>query len=338
MADKRSEDGDRDERDETFRRFAFDRDWERGVVAYPDPAVEALDPRFASCVNTYAAIERLWTGARWAEGPVWFGDAHHLLWSDIPNDRMLRWVEETGAVSTFRAPSRFSNGHSRDTQGRLISCEHGSRAVTRTEHDGTVTVLMDRFEGRRLNAPNDVVCHPDGHIWFTDPGYGILSDYEGDRSEPELPTRVYRLDPRTGEAGVVTEDHARPNGLCFSPDFSRLYLVDTGPGEEKFSRTITLYDVLDGARLANGRDFCDMAPARSDGIRCDGEGRLWAASGSGNAGTNGVHVFDSDGTRIGIIHLPEVCANICFGGRKKTRLFMAASRSVYSLVVKVRGA
>jgi gluconolactonase len=331
---------DREARDAVFRRFGLDRDWSRAVLPYPDPAIEALDERFDACVNTYAAIERLWTGARWSEGPVWFGDLRCLLWSDIPNNRILRWSEETGAVSTFRAPSNFSNGHTRDREGRLVSCEHGSRSVTRTEHDGTVTVLIDRFEGKRLNAPNDVVVHADGGIWFTDPGYGILSDYEGDTAELELPTRVYRLDPKTGEATVVSQDHARPNGLCFSPDFRRLYLVDTGAldGDARFKRTITLYDVVEGSRLARGRAFCEMAPARSDGIRCDRDGRLWAASGSGNASTNGVHVFDPDGTRLGIIHLPEVCANICFGGRKKTRLFMAASQSIYALVVKAGGA
>lgn len=326
------------EQEEARRRFKLDRDWRHGVVAYPDPAIETLDARFEDCVNTFSAIERLWTGGRWAEGPVWFGDARHLLWSDIPNDRVMRWVEETGAVSTFRAPSNFSNGHNRDRQGRLLSCEHGSRAVTRTEHDGSVTVLADRFDGKRLNAPNDIVCHADGGIWFTDPGYGILSDYEGDRAEAELPTRIYRLDPRTGAAQVVSQDQARPNGLCFSPDFSRLYVVDSGRGEPDFKHTITLYDVVDDKVLKNGRDFCEMAPASGDGIRCDTQSRLWAASGSGSIAANGVHVFDPDGTRLGIVHLPEVCANICFGGRRKTRLFMAASQSLYSLVVKVRGA
>ncbi len=326
-------------RAEIMARYALDRDWTRDVLAYPDPAVEALDPRFDACVHKSATIERLWTGARWTEGPVWFGDARHLLWSDIPNDRILRWVEETGEVSTFRQPAGFTNGHTRDRSGRLLSCQHGTRSVTRTEADGTITVLIDRFEGKRLNAPNDIVCAPDGAIWFTDPGYGILSDYEGDKAEQELPTRVYRLDPATGNATVLSEGHARPNGLCFSPDFARLYVVDTGdPDEAGFSGTLTVYDVVDGVRIANPRPFGDMRPARSDGIRCDVDGRLWAASGTGGIASHGVHVFDPDGTRLGIIHLPEVCANICFGGRKNTRLFMAASQSIYSLVVKTRGA
>lgn len=329
----------RDERLAASYEFALDRDWEREVVAYPDPAIEALDPRFSACVHHSSAIERLWTGGRWLEGPVWFGDTRQLIWSDIPNDRMLRWTEETGAVSTFRQPAGFSNGNTRDNQGRLLTCQHGPRSVTRTEYDGTITVLADRFEGKRLNAPNDIACHPDGGIWFTDPGYGIMSDYEGDRDEPALPTRVYRFDPADGTLAIVSEAHARPNGLCFSPDYSRLYLVDTGnPGDEGFQQSLTVYDVKDGVRLADGRAFCEMAPAKSDGIRCDEDGRLWAASGSGSTATNGVHVFDPDGTRIGIIHLPEACANLSFGGRKRTRLFMTASQSLYALVVKVRGA
>ncbi|PZO79846.1 MAG: gluconolactonase [Mesorhizobium amorphae] len=329
-----------DDRLAAFHEYALDRDWSgTDPLPYPDPAIEILDERFEDCVQQNSVVERLWTGGRWAEGPVWFGDARHLLWSDIPNDRIMRWTEETGAVSTFRAPAGFSNGHTRDGQGRLISCHHGTRSVTRTEHDGTLTTLLDRFDSKSLNAPNDVVCHPDGSIWFTDPGYGILSDYEGNRAEFELPTRVYRLDPASGAAKVVAEDHARPNGLCFSPDFSKLYVVDTGRSEPDFSTTFTLYEVAsDGQSLAHPRPFGDMGVAGSDGIRCDEDGRLWAASGGGSAATNGVHVFDPDGTRIGAIHLPEVCANLCFGGRKKTRLFMAASRSIYSLMVTVRGA
>ena len=197
-------------------------------IRYPDPAIEVLDPRFARYRIGNAAIERLYTGCRWAEGPVWFGDLRCLLWSDIPNDRMLRWSEDTGQVSVFRQPSHNSNGHTRDRMGRLITCEHGTRRVTRTEPDGRVTVLMDGFDGHRLNAPNDVVVASDGAVWFTDPGYGILMNYEGERSEFELPRNVYRLDPTTGEATVVAGDFDRPNGLCFSPDEFLLYIVDTG--------------------------------------------------------------------------------------------------------------
>ena len=193
---------------------------------------------------------------------MWFGDARCLYFSDIPNNRIMRWCEDTGAVSVYRSPSNFSNGHTRDRQGRLISCEHGERRVTRTELDGTITVLMDRFDGKRLNAPNDVVVHPDGHVWFTDPGYGILTDYEGARSPFELPTRVYRLDPATGQAEVMIEDLTRPNGLCFSPGLDKLYVVDTGYTDDPaHHRNILVYDVVGGSRLANGRAFCDMSPA-----------------------------------------------------------------------------
>jgi gluconolactonase len=317
----------------------MNRDWDGGPVRYPDPAIEILDPRFNSYSIKNSTVERLWTGCRWAEGPVWFGDGRYLLWSDIPNNRILRWTEETGEVSVYRSPSNNSNGNTRDKQGRLITCEHDARRVTRTEHDGTVTVLMDRFEGKRLNAPNDVVVHEDDHVWFTDPGYGILLNYEGHLAEFELPTNVYRLNPDTGEATVVVDELEKPNGLCFSPDYSRLYLVDTGVSHKpNHPRHIRLYDVVDGASLTNGRDFCDMAPGMSDGIRCDIDGNLWASAGWAGEGFDGVHVFAPDGDLIGRIHLPEVCANLCFGGVKKNRLFMAGSQSLYSLYVETQGA
>ncbi|MEA5472828.1 SMP-30/gluconolactonase/LRE family protein [Synechococcus sp. CCY9201] len=202
-------------------------DWRAGPVHYPDPAIEVVAPAFQRYVLGNAAVERIHTGARWTEGPVWFGDGRYLLWSDIPNNRILRWCEDNDRVSVYRSPSDYCNGNTRDRQGRLISCEHASWRVTRTEYDGSVTVLMDRYQGRRLNAPNDVVVHPDGHIWFSDPGYGILVNYEGNRAAFELPANVYRLDPATGEASVVADDIEKPNGLCFSPDYQQLYITDT---------------------------------------------------------------------------------------------------------------
>ncbi len=306
--------------------------WTKAPVRCPDPAVRVLDERFQAYRIDSAAVERIATGCRWAEGPVWFGDHRCLLWSDIPNNRILRWDEETGAVTVFRRPSNFANGHTRDASGRLVSCEHLSRRVTRTEHDGRITVLADQIDGKPLNAPNDVVTTADGAVWFSDPGYGILSNYEGDQAELELPTRVYRIDPESGAADVVIESLVRPNGLCFSPGESLLYVVDSGSRPS----TIHVFDVRSG-RPTDGRVFADMSPGGSDGIRCDRDGNLWAAAAGGGDGYDGVHIFDPDGTRIGQILLPEQCANLCFGGRRNNRLFMAATQSVYSVYTSAVG-
>lgn len=305
------------------------------AAAYPDPAIEILDPSFARYRVTLAAVERLATGCRWSEGPVWFGDGRYLLWSDIPNDRILRWDEATGAVSAFRQPSNNANGNTRDRQGRLITCEHRGRRVVRTEYDGTITVILDRFEGKRLNSPNDLVVKSDDSIWFTDPDFGILGYYEGETAEAELPTNVYRVDPRTGRATIVAGEIARPNGLCFSPDESLLYIVASGATP----RQILRYDVVeDGTRLANGRSFVDAGPGGApDGFRCDVDGNLWAGWGMG-PGLDGVMIFSPAGQPIGRIALPERCANLCFGGRWRNRLFMAASQSLYALYVNTQGA
>ncbi len=301
---------------------------------YPDPAVRVLDERFAALRLPLAKIERLATGCRWAEGPVWVGDARCLLWSDIPNDRILRWDEETGAVSAWRKPAGFANGATRDRTGRIVHCEHGGRRVVRTEPDGRVTVLADRFDGRRLNSPNDVVCKSDGSIWFTDPSFGILGWYEGERVPQELPTNVYRLDP-DGTLAVMIEGLNQPNGLAFSPDESVLYVVES----RSVPRRILAYDVVLGGRaLAGERVLIDAGPKGTpDGFRCDVDGNLWCGWGMGEAGLDGVHVFAPDGTRIGCIDLPERCANVCFGGRHRNRLFMAASTSVYALYVNTQG-
>lgn len=302
---------------------------------YPDPAIETLDPRFTKYHIVLSAVERLTTGLRWAEGPVWFGDGRYLLWSDIPNNRMLRWDEETGVTSVFRKPSNFANGNTRDRQGRLITCEHGGRRVTRTEYDGTITVLADRFDGKRLNSPNDVVVKSDDSIWFTDPPFGILGDYEGYKADPELPTCVYRLEPATGRLSVVADNIARPNGICFSPDETRLYVVESGA----MPKRIRAFDVgSDGKSLTNDRVFIDAGPKGSpDGFRCDVDGNLWAGWGTGD-GLDGVMIFAPDATPIGRIALPERCANLCFGGVARNRLFMAASQSLYALYVNTRGA
>jgi gluconolactonase len=304
---------------------------------YPDPAIEILDRRFAPYRIFSAAVERLYTGCRWAEGPVWFGDGRYLLWSDIPNDRILRWEEVTGQVSIFRGPSDFANGNTRDRQGRLITCEHGGRRITRTEYDGTITVLMDRWQSKRLNSPNDVVVKSDGSIWFTDPPFGLLGHYEGHKAEPELPQAVYRIDGATGEPEVVADDILGPNGLCFSPDERILYVVESRGIPH---RKILAYDVTeDGRGIENKRTLIDAGPGGTpDGMRCDIDGNLWCGWGMGNAALDGVLVFAPDGTKIGRIALPERCANVCFGGAKRNRLFMAASQSLYALYVNTQGA
>jgi len=308
-------------------------------VLYPDPAVEVVDPRFAKYKVGNAAVERLYTGARWAEGPVWFGDGRYLLFSDIPNNRMLRWLEDTGEVTVFRSPSNYSNGNFRDRQGRLLTCEHDTRRVTRTEHDGAITVLADNYQGKKFNAPNDIVTHSDGAIWFTDPGYGIMSNYEGHKAAFEIPTAVYRLDPNTKQLTAVVTDLDKPNGLCFSPDEKLIYIVDTGvPKRPNDPHPIYVYDVIDGKQLKNRRLFADLSPGNSDGIRCDVDGNVWSAAGWAGENYNGVRVFASDGALIGKIHLPETCANLCFGGAKKDRLFMAASQSLYAVYVNTQGA
>jgi gluconolactonase len=302
---------------------------------YPDPLVRVLDPAFAPYQLALAKIEKIASGQRWAEGPVWFGDGRYLLWSDIPNNRLMRWDEETGTVSIFRKPSNNSNGNTRDRQGRLLTCEHDTRRVTRTEYDGSITVIADRFEGKPLNSPNDIVCKSDGSIWFTDPPFGILGYYEGHVARPELPTNVYRWDPAAGKLAVMAGDVDRPNGLAFSPDESRLYIVQSGGSP----RVIRAYEVVDGGtRLDKPRDLIraenDGSP---DGLRVDVDGNLWAGWGMGAEGLDGVSIFNPAGKLIGRIDLPERCANLCFGGRHRNRLFMCGSTSIFSLYVNTQG-
>jgi gluconolactonase len=311
----------------------MDRGW-APATRYPDAAVEVIDARFDRYRLKLARVERIATGFRWSEGPVWFGDLRTLLWSDIPNNRMMRWDEESGAVSVFRKPSNFANGHTRDRQGRLVSCEHGTRRVTRTEHDGAITVLADGYRGKRLNSPNDIVAKSDGSIWFTDPSFGILGYYEGFKAEPELPTNVYRIDPATGEIAAMIEGLVNPNGLAFSPDEKILYVVECGSPP----RRIVAYDLdASGRELGPGRTLIDAGPGTPDGFRCDVDGNLWCGWGMGSEELDGVRVFSPAGEAIGHVHLPERCANLCFGGPKRNRLFMAASQSVYALYVNTQG-
>jgi len=306
------------------------------ATRYPDPRIESFDPRFTARQGN-AGIERIATGFRWAEGPVYFPAGGYLLWSDIPNNRIMRWLEDDGHVSVFRSPSQFSNGNTCDREGRLVTCEHDTRRVTRTEVDGRITVLLESYQGRRLNAPNDVVVTSDGAIWFTDPGYGIDGPYEGHAAESEIPRHVYRLDPGSGEPIVVADDFVRPNGLAFSPDETRLYIVDSGITHGGPAH-VRVFNVNDG-KLSGGRLFADdFAPGFTDGLRVDIAGNVWCSMGWAHPGEDGVRCYAPEGDLIGKVHLPESCANLCFGGKRGHRLFMAASTSVYSLHLNATGA
>jgi gluconolactonase len=293
-----------------------------------------LDKRFAPLVNSNARLERLYEGCRWAEGPAYFPAGRYLVWSDIPNDRMMRYDETSGTVSVFRHPAGYSNGNTVDREGRLVTCEHGNRRVTRTEHDGSITVIADSFEGKRLNSPNDVVVSSDGAIWFTDPAYGIDSDYEGHKAESEVGAcYVYRVDPWSGEVRVVADDFVRPNGLAFSPDERRLYIVDTGATHVPDGpRHMRVFDVTAEGRLSGGAVFATCTSGLFDGFRLDVEGRIWTSAG------DGVHCYAPDGTLIGKILVPEVCANVVFGGIKRNRLYICGTTSLYAMMVQTNGA
>ena len=311
------------------------------AARYPDPAVEVLHESFRALRLFSSSVEQLATGLRWAEGPVWFGDGRFLLLSDIPNNRILRWDDCSGLTSVFRAPSDHANGLARDRQGRLLTCEHLTRRVTRTEHDGTITVLADRWQGRRLNSPNDIVCARDGGVWFTDPLFGIAGHWEGEPAESETPWAVYRIDPASGALERQIDDLAAPNGLAFSPDERHLYVVESRATP---NRRIWRYDVGADQSLSNRKLFADaQGPGAYDGIAVDAMGNVWCGfGGSGSAPSpdapDGVRVHDPQGQVIGHVHLPERCANVCFGGAKRNRLFMAASHSLYALYVNVQGA
>ncbi len=292
-----------------------------------------LDERFRKCFIPTAQVEKLFDGCRWAEGPAYFPAGRYLVWSDIPNDRMLRWDETTGVTGVFRHPAGYSNGNTVDRQGRLVTCEHGNRRVTRTEHDGSITVIADRYEGKRLNSPNDVVVKSDGSIWFTDPAYGIDSDYEGFKAESEIGAcYVYRVDPSTGAIRVVADDFVRPNGLAFSPDERFLYIADTGATHvPNGPRHIRKFTISDDGRLSGGEVFATCTAGFFDGFRFDTEGRLWTSA------ADGVHCYDPDGTLLGKILVPGPVANVVFGGPKRNRLFICATTAIYSVMLPVNG-
>jgi len=299
----------------------------RGAAMAVTDAYQVFDDRFRPLASGDAVVERIWSGCRWAEGPVYFPAGRYLVWSDVSNDRMLRWDEVTGSVGSFREPSGYANGNTVDGSGRLVTCEQGKRRVTRTEHDGSVSVIADSYRGMRLNSPNDVVVHSDGSIWFTDPSYGIDSDYEGWRAESEIGAcNVYRVDPASGEVRVVADDFERPNGLAFSLDERRLYIADSRADH------IRVFDVDDGGALSGGEVLANCTAGGFDGFRLDADGRIWAGAG------DGVHCFEPDGTLIGKILVPETVANVVFGGRRRTTLFICATTSVYSVMLPVKGA
>jgi len=340
---------------------ALGRDYSPGAAptGYPDPDIVVLDPRFAKYKLGNTPIQRIYHSKKmlWAEGPAWNGVGKYLLWSDIPRNIQLRWIEDDERVTVFRHPSGNSNGNTFDHQGRQISCEHGNRRVVRYEYNGKVTVLADKYNGKQFNAPNDAVVHPNGDIWFTDPGYGSLMNYEGWRSDtgsvqPHQKEAVYRIDGKSGKLTQVTDEIFKPNGLCFSPDYKKLYVADTGSSHYKEAKKmIKVWDVVDQKKLAKGKPFADMtleftnskgqkktAAGQADGIRADVDGNIWSSAGWVGDGYDGVHVFAPDGVRIGQIRLPEITSNLCFGGKKRNRLFMTASQSVYAVYVETQGA
>lgn len=294
---------------------------------------EVLDPRFARLFNSSAQVEKLFTGCRWAEGPAYFAAGRYLVWSDIPNDRMLRYDETDGSVSVFRHPAGYSNGNTTDRQGRLVTCEHGGRRVSRTEHDGAVVTIADRWDGKRLNSPNDLVERSDGSIWFTDPAYGIDTDYEGHKSESEIGAcHVYRVDGKSGAIDAVITDMVRPNGIAFSPDERKLYVSDTGRthGSNK-PAPIRVFDVDEAGKVSGGDTFAECTVGVFDGFRLDDEGRIWSSAG------DGIHCYDPDGTLIGKVKVPEVVANCVFGGPKRNVLYICGTTSLYAVRLMVNG-
>ena len=324
-------------------------------VRYPDPDIVTLDDRFKKYALGNTPIQRLYHSKQmlWAEGPAWNAVGRYLLWSDIPNNVQMRFLEEDGHVSTFRNPAGNSNGNTFDYEGRQIACEHGNRRVLRYEHNGKTTVLADKFDDKPLNAPNDAVVHPDdGALWFTDPGYGSLMNYEGNKGELQLKEAIYRIDAKSGKIEKMSDEIFKPNGLCFSPDYKKLYVADTGASHYKEApKNIKVWDVVDGNKLGKGKEFTSMklsmkgADGKSadkagfaDGIRADVDGNIWASAGWVGDGYDGVHCFAPDGDRIGQILLPEICSNVCFGGTKRNRLFMTGSTSLYAVYVETQGA